>query len=84
MWSYLSCFVKTLFLQTLLFSLCSFSNVALKINTKLFSRTSEACAWNVSKGLEWVKEQHTMVMGYSMSHGTGQLWWMFSGDVCSI
>jgi hypothetical protein len=57
---------------------CSCSNVALKVNTKLFSRTNDARAWTTFdtlhrepvEGIPWVSEVPTLVVGISMSHGT--------------
>jgi hypothetical protein len=49
------------------------SNVALKLNTKLFSKINMACAWDIDRGLSWFSEASTMVLGYAMSHGRKKL-----------
>mmetsp|Transcript_15832 Transcript_15832/g.24306 ORF Transcript_15832/g.24306 Transcript_15832/m.24306 type:complete len:1247 (-) Transcript_15832:149-3889(-) len=50
------------------------SNIALKINTKLFSKTNAARAWDVEVGSvdnTWLKEVPTMVVGLSLARAGG-------------
>jgi len=56
------------------------SNIALKINTKLSNISNNARAWETSykvagsemKGIPWLSEVPTLVLGFSISHGLGQ------------
>jgi hypothetical protein len=55
---------------------CSCSNIAIKVNTKLFSNVTKARAWdirlgNVEGGIPWLNEAPTMVMGLSLTRAGG-------------
>lgn len=61
----------------------SCSNIALKVNTKLFNKANSACAW-VLKGLEWTTQIPTLIFGYSLGHGrvNGAPATAIAGSVC--
>eukprot|EP00548_Thalassiothrix_antarctica_P021134 CAMPEP_0194179776 /NCGR_PEP_ID=MMETSP0154-20130528/13179_1 /TAXON_ID=1049557 /ORGANISM="Thalassiothrix antarctica, Strain L6-D1" /LENGTH=790 /DNA_ID=CAMNT_0038895255 /DNA_START=366 /DNA_END=2738 /DNA_ORIENTATION=+ len=51
------------------------SNVAIKVNAKLSSKTTGAKAWSVSLGNmqnSWLQETPTMIMGLSLARAAGQ------------
>jgi hypothetical protein len=64
-------------LTVFLTNIChSCSNIAIKVNTKLFSKITKARAWNikvgnVEGGIPWLNEVPTMVMGLSLTRAGG-------------
>jgi hypothetical protein len=54
----------------------SCSNIATKVNTKLFSKLTKARAWDIKLGdiqggIPWINQAPTMVMGLSLTRAGG-------------
>ncbi|KAL7553376.1 hypothetical protein ACHAWF_016729 [Thalassiosira exigua] len=52
------------------------ANIAIKLNTKLSSGTTKACAWLTAGtsgdyGIDWIKEKSTLVIGIGIAMGRG-------------
>eukprot|EP00934_Nitzschia_sp_Nitz4_P008004 Nitzschia sp. Nitz4//scaffold142_size57810//28581//32540//NITZ4_006496-RA/size57810-augustus-gene-0.23-mRNA-1//1//CDS//3329536391//7994//frame0 len=45
------------------------SNLALKLNSKLYNKDNRAKAWSLGRNAAWTEEKPTMVIGYAFSHG---------------
>jgi len=62
------------------------SNIAHKVNSKLFSKTNNVVTWRVRNGLDWffAQEAPTLVIGYAMSYGfwDGKPTTVVAGSVC--
>jgi hypothetical protein len=60
-----------------LHAFCSFSNIALKMNTKLANKMNRACAWEIGgyanrQGIPWISEVPTLIFGLATSRGMGK------------